>query len=837
MNKYIKAFGGHALAVLIFLIIVIFYFSPAILDGKVLKQGDSIKFEGMVKELHNYHETDHTYSEWVGSMFSGMPSYQVGIPGIPENPVNNIVKPVKKIDFMGGSIVLAGLIAFYILMCVMGVNRWLAIAGAIAYALASYNVIIIEAGHISKAYAIAYMPLTVAGMFLLFRNRYLWGFVLFVTGTALSIMEGHLQVTYYLAFFCLFIYLGYLCNQLILKKYRALIVVTLLLAAGSVLSIMPNMANLYSNYEMSKTSIRGASELTISGQNTETADHKVSSGLEKEYAFQWSYGVKELLTFLVPNAYGGSSGGALGPSSELYKEMRKNGAQTGKEVRTYTYWGDKAFTSGPVYFGALICFLFVLGMFVIRNPMKWWMLGAAIFFTCLSLGRNFDLFNDFMFHYLPMYNKFRTPEMALVIPGFIFPIIGFWGLKIIFNQEVSEQQLKKSFWWALGITGIPCILLWLMPTSFLSFQSAYDAQFQNSVPEWYYTALLMDRKELASADAFRSLLFIVSGAVCLAGFWFAKDKKKASLIVSVILIALVLGDLWNVDRRYLSEDNYTREKLQESFKASVADNEILKDTSPSYRVFNVNNPWQETYTSYFHKSIGGYHAAKLRRYQELIDNKLDPEYRRFLMSLQQAKTGEDLLGPLQQSTGLNMLNTRYIIYNPEYPPLYNPYAYGNAWFVHNIKWVDSANDEMDAMQTINPLTTAIIDKRFFDQLNGFIPVSDSTAVITLESYKPNALVYKSKANTDQAAVFSEVYYQPGWQAYLDGHEVPHFRADWILRGMIIPAGEHTIEFKFYPKGYRTATAISFYGGLLIVILFLAAIVYSLWKAFRKKENI
>ncbi len=589
------------------------------------------------------------------------------------------------------------------------------------------------------------------------------------------------------------------------------------------------------------------------------------------------------MTVLVPNVYGGGSGGTLDSSSELYKELKKNGAQVGKEVQTYTYWGDKIFTSGPVYFGALVCFLFVLGMFVIRNPMKWWLLAGSVFLTFLALGRNFDSFNDLMFHYLPLYNKFRTVEMALVIPGLVFPIVAIWGLREILAEKVEEARLKKGFLWALGLTGGLCVILWLMPSLLLDFRSAYDAQFQNQVPEWYYTALLMDRASLASADALRSLIFILLGAGLLVWFWKAKNKKTAATFVSAGVAVLILIDLWTVDRRYLNDSNFVRQQPAEMYKETVADKAILQDTGSTFRVLNINNPWQETNTSYFHHSIGGYHAVKLRRYQELIDHRLqdtgstfrvlninnpwqetntsyfhhsiggyhavklrryqelidhrlDGELRGIIGALQKAQTAEDVMSALAACPILNMLNTRYVIYNPEQQPLKNPYAFGNAWFVDKLDMVDNADAEIEALNTIDPLRTAVVDKRFQEDLEGFVPQKDSTATIVLEEYRPNRLTYKSKADKEQLAVFSEVYYQPGWKATVDGKEVPHFRADWILRGMRVPAGEHTIVFEFRPSGYVTAAYVSSYSSFLILLLLIAAIGWSGWKYWKKSKN-
>ncbi|MDH6306792.1 hypothetical protein M2459_003438 [Parabacteroides sp. PF5-5] len=835
MQTLIKKFGWYILAILVFTILVTVYFSPSVIDGKVMQQTDSMKYVGMVQEISNYYNKEGKVSAWLGSMFAGMPAYQVGMPGTPLNPLTHLLNIVKRIDPMGAGMVLAGLVCFFILMCVMKVNRWLAVAGAIAYAFASYNIIIIMAGHISKAYAIAYMPLTIAGMILLFRKNWIWGSVLFIISIAISLLESHLQITYYLAIFCLFVYLGFAYQELIEKRYKDLLKLTGVMAICVIIAVLPNLSNLYSNFEMSKTSLRGPTELTLSSAGEEV--EKPSSGLDKTYAFEWSYGVKELLTLLVPNAYGGSSAGTLDSSSELYKEFRKNGIQTsGDKIQAATYWGDKLFTSGPVYFGAIICFLFVLGMFVIRNPIKWWLLAGSIFFVFLSLGKNFDLFNDFIFHYLPGYNKFRTPEMALVIPGLTFPLIAIWGLNKILSEQTDESTLKKGFLWALGITGGISLLIWIMPSLFLNFQSSYDSQFLNQVPGWYYPALLSDRASIASADALRSLIFILLGALLLFIFWKSKDKKKMGMWVGIGMIILVLVDLWTVDKRYLNDDNFKKETLQESFKTSVADNEILKDTDPSYRVLSLlNSPFMESFTSYYHKSIGGYHAAKLRRYQELIEHRISGEISSIANAFQNARSEQDLVNAFALCPSLNMLNTRYLIYNADHAPIRNPLAFGNAWFVNQVDIVENADAEITALNTINPLEVAVVDKRFAESLKGFTPAPDSTATIQLDTYYPDKLIYSSNASTEQLAVFSEIYYQPGWKAYIDDKPADHFRADWTLRAMLIPAGQHQITFEFQPDIFLTTSAISRFSGLLILLMLFGAIGYSIWNTRKEKK--
>ena len=839
MHRVMKEVGKHVAAIVLFLGLAMAYFSPAVFDGKVIHQSDNIKAVGQgVSQTEKYAKTAEPgeYSLWSDAMFSGMPySATYGNPA-PELPSYLIVDSwLKKPGYFHAAMVFIGLVCFYLLMCVMGVSWWLAIAGAVAFAFASYNIIIIEAGHIVKAYVIAYMPLTLAGMYLLFKRKWLWGAVLFLLGVALSLSNGHVQITYYLVLLCMFIYIGYTWMKLREKAYGEWLKASLIMAVCVVLAALPNAKGMYANWDLGQHSIRGATELTPKADASGHVE-KVSSGLDKDYAFQWSYGWKELMTVIVPNVYGGSSGGTLDDTSELYKELRKNGAKVGKEVQTYTYWGDKPFTSGPVYFGALVCFLFVLGMFVIKNPMKWWLFAGSVFLAFLALGRNFDMFNDLMFHHLPLYNKFRTVEMALVIPGMVFPLIGIWGLRDVLTNKVDEARLKKGFFWALGLTGGLCLILWLMPTLLLDFHSNYDAQFQDKLPEWYYTALLSDRASLASKDAIRSLLFILLGAALLVWFWKSGRKPVMATLVGAGMAILVLADLWMVDRRYLNDSNYVNEQPAANYKERTADTEILKDTDLSFRVLGLNNPWQDTDVSYYHHSIGGYHAVKLRRYQELIDHRLDAECQNIISTLKTAKTAEELLSALASSSSLNMLNTRYIIYNPDSKPLRNPYAMGNAWCVENLKMVENADAEMEALGTLNPSTTAVVDKRFEDCLKGFTPQKDSTASVMLRKYRPGCLTYHTKAATDQLVVFSEVYYYPGWKAYVDDVETPHFRTDWILRGMVVPSGEHTVVFRFQPDAYILAANVSAYSSFLILLLLIVAVGYSAWECFEKRDS-
>lgn len=835
MHNLLKKWGKHIAAVAVMLALVVAYFSPAVLDGKVIQQGDTLKADGMGhSQMKQYEDTaaPGEFSAWSDAMFGGMP-YVSGY----GNPAPNLPKylwieaPIKALGFSDASMVLTGMLCFYLLMCVMGASWWLSLAGAVAFALASYNIIIIEAGHITKAYVIAYMPVTLAGMALLFRKKYLWGTVLFLLGVALSVSNSHPQITYYLMLLCVFIYAGFIAAKAKAGEWKEAGKVTAIMAACTVAAVLPGAKNMYGLWDLGRHSIRGASELTVSAGNT---PKEASSGLDKDYAFAWSYGKGELLTLLIPNAYGGSSGGTLGKDSEFYKAAKAAGAQVGNDIPAPIFWGDKQFTSGPVYFGAVVCFLFVLGMFAVRNPMKWWLFAGATFLTLLALGRNLSWFNDFMFHHLPMYNKFRTVEMALVIPGLVAPLIGFWGLKCILAGEVDADRFKKGMITALAITGGLSLIVWIAPTLLLNFQSPNDSFYR--LPAQFYAALIEDRKTLASADALRSLLFILAAATLV--FWYSKasNKKTAGMVMSAGIAVLVLADLWNIDRRYLNDDNYVRpQKIQEHFTQSVADKAILQDKD-NFRVLNLNSPFLETNTSYYHHSIGGYYAAKLRRYQELIDHRLQPEIDSIISTFQHARTAEDFDSVFAASRSLDMLNTRYVIYSPDQPPLVNFSAYGNAWFVTEVETVDNADAEIAALDRIDPLCTAVVDKRFGDKLQGFSAQPDSSAMIELESYRPNRLTYLTSASTEQLAVFSEIYYQPGWQATIDGKPADHFRADWILRAMRIPAGEHEVVFEFRPTGYITAANIEAYSSFLILLLLVGAVVYSVWKEIKEGSD-
>lgn len=841
----------HVGAVLLFLVITFLYFSP-VFEGKVLPQHDTHQFAGMSQELRNYYHNEGVSSAWTGSMFSGMPSYQIGVWGSNPNLIDYIEKPLRALGNTTAGPVFAGMLMAYILLCVTGIgafsssihkskdsnfvlttgfNVMPAILGAIAYSFSSYNIIIIEAGHVTKAWAIAYMPLVIAGVMVMFRRKYLLGGILMALGLCLEIKSNHLQVTYYTGLLCFILYMGFVIKSGMDKEIKGLLKGTGVLAVAVIIAVLCNASNFYGNYEMAQESIRGKSELT---QPTET--QKQSSGLDKDYTFAWSYGKAETLSLLIPNIHGGESGGMLGTQSNVYKQLKTQGQQLPPNgIQMYTYWGDQPFTSGPVYFGAIICFLFVLGMIVIKSKLKWVLLAATVFFIFLSWGRNFEAFNDLFFYHFPFYSKFRAVSTALIIPALTMVIVAVWAIKEFLEGTADIKTRLKPLYIAGGITAGFCLFMWLLPDFFFNFTSDSDAQWKAQMPDWFYSALLQDRKELLTSDALRSFIFVALTVLLL---WFSTKSKgenrmKVASIYVLIIAVLVTADLWTIDKRYLNDGMFKNKStyLSESFPKSNADNVILQDKSPSYRVLNLNNPFNESNTSYYHKSIGGYHAAKLKRYQELIDYRLQHEIKSIAESFQ-SQDIDSITANFQNLKSLNMLNMKYIIFDPNQQPLVNPYAYGNAWFVNKYNFVNNADEEIQALNSLDPEAVAVIDKKFEAELSGFTIAPDSTATIVMTEYKPDRVSYKSNTKSEQLAVFSEVYYDKGWEAYIDGKLVPHIRADWTLRALRIPAGEHTVEFKFIPHGYNTSRTVSTASSAVLILLLLGGIVLS----FMRKEK-
>jgi hypothetical protein len=826
MKNYITHIG----MVVLFTLLTAFYFAPSVFHNEVLQQGDIEKADGMCKEMKDYQAKTGIGTTWTGSMFSGMPTYTIYPPAGPADYLNMAAGHLMFLGHSTAGIIFLSMLGMYIFLIAMGYDITISGMGAIAYALSSYFLIIIAAGHVTKGWAMSYMPLVCAGLLLLYRKKWMWGFILFAASLGLEINSNHLQITYYVAIICIFLTLGFIYNSIVSKELKPMIVAGLLALLGAGLAISENADRLYSNYEMSKTSIRGKSRLS------QAVDKKAdkSDGLDQDYAFAWSYGKGETMTLLIPNFYGGASGGEVDHrDSHLAKALINHGAEVGQHLQTYAYWGDQPFTSGPVYLGSIICFLFVLSLFIVKNKYKWWIVGVTAFGIILSWGKNFGL-NDILFHYMPMYNKFRTPSMALVIPQLTFALMACMALKSIMDGEVEDGKLKKALYWAGGITGGLCLIFWIAPGAFLDFSCEADSTYK--LPGWYLDALMEDRKYLVSADALRSLVFIFF-AFAIILFFGKKEKLPLFKYATAAIGLLVLIDLWGVDQRYLNKDNFSKKTEYVPFSKTKADEAILQDKGLSYRVLTFNDPFNDTHISYYHKSIGGYNAAKLRDYQDLIDMQIQPEMEYISKSFSNIHTEADIDNLFANTPVLNMLNMRYLIYNPDYAPIKNNHALGNAWFIDNVQITENSDDEMTRLGKVDPRHTLLVEKEFADKVQGKQAGQDTSATITLTKYAPNELTYQSNSKSDGIAVFSEIYYQPGWSATIDGKPADHFRADWLLRAMAVPAGKHTIVFKCYPETYWTLRKTASATSILLLVGLIGVICFSLYTTIKKGTQV
>ncbi len=783
MKPILKKTLIHCGIILFFFLVAAVYMSPAF-DGKVIQQGDIQKSTAMAKEQADFHEKTGKYTTWTSSMFSGMPGYQIS-----SIPAKNALTPIKTLLIMRPmgwerniAMIFLYLIGFYACLLALGCNPWLSLLGALAFGLGSYNIIIIEAGHITKGWAMSMIAPILGGMLLSFRKKYIWGGILFTLALALQINFNHIQITYYTMLMGIILGLVYFVYAIKDKNFKPFATAVCVLLLGCVFAVGSNARHLIVNREYVKYTMRGGSEITVTPEDLykdgEPKSIAASDGLDKDYAFSWSYGKGETYTLLVPGAYGGGSGENVGKDSEFYKNFRQEQAPL--------YWGDQPFTSGPVYFGAIVIFLFVLGMFVVKGPERWWILLATILSILMAWGKNLMGFNSFLFDHLPLYNKFRTPSMSLVMANVTMVILGVLALKTVFDKEnpVDKKKLNLGLYVSTGITAGFILLMMALSGNF-SFSGASDAQMAAQYgPQWdmIKDVLVKDRKALFMSDSWRSLILILISAVLL--WLYINEKIKQSGIIIGVLACLVVFDLWGVDRRYLNDSNFVSEKrikLKPSQTDQLLDQYAAQFKDEDYRVFDLSvNTFNDSYPSAFHHQIGGYSAAKLRRYQDIIDFYLS---RHINMEV------------------LNMLNARYIVtpgQNGQPMVQRNPDALGNAWFVDQYQLVEDPNAEILALNELNPADTAVIDKRFAAMVQGKNLERDSNAVIVMEHqkpYNPDYVVYKSKASKDQLAVFSEVYYAPDWRAYIDGKPAEYMRANYILRAMVVPAGEHTIEFK------------------------------------------
>lgn len=836
-QKSLRSALPHLIAVLSFIIIGFIYFSP-VLEGKKMQQMDVRHSKGMQKELIDYKSETGKIARWTNSMFAGMPAYQIYTGAYSYN-VYKIVANIIRLNLpkLTVAIVFLYLIGFYILLVSLRLNPWLSIAGAIAFAFSTYNFVIIEAGHVNKAYAIAFMPIVIAGVMLAFRKRYILGALLTAVGLGLELAFNHVQITYYLLLIVIIIGIEKLIYAIKEKELKVFSKAIGVLILAAILGVLPNITKLWVTAEYGQYTIRGKSELTT------PEGKKAKEGLDKNYALAWSYGKAETMTLLIPNFYGGSSHYDLGESSEIYDELRKNGIPP-KQAKNIvkqmpTYWGKMPFTSGPVYIGAIVVFLFVLGMFNVRGSVKWWLLAATILGILLSWGKNLPWFTDFFFYNVPFYNKFRTVSMALVIAGLTMPLLAMLGTRNFINKKNEKKKAMKNLQYSYYIVGGISLLFAIMPGLFLNFSTPEDVTsfvrmgFPQAFAEKVATLLPADRAAMVRTDAFRSFVFI---SLTFGILWlYLKNKLKNVNFVYVGLILFILVDLWGVNKRFVNNDDFVKSRVvKNTFSKSPADEFILQDRSESYRVLNLNNPFNEVNTSYFHQSIGGYHGAKLMRYQELIDHHLQKEIRNIILTLQKQPTDSSINKTLDKVSCINMLNAKYIIYNPKARPIINQHALGNAWFVDNYKIVEDSDAEIKALNNFDPSKTAIIDKRYKKYLEGFTPQEDTLANIELIEYTPDRLTYNYQSSKKQLAVFSEIYYPEGWNAYINGEELPYFRVNYVLRGMVLPKGENTITFEFRPKSYYTGKRIASISSIIVVILILGVAFYEYSR--RKKKS-
>jgi hypothetical protein len=789
----------HLLAFVLIMLVIFAYFTP-LFNGKVLKQYDVLQWKATFQEIAQFEKASGERTFWTNSIFAGMPSYLIGAT-YHGNYTGNILYYISDIFKHPADTIFLLFACFYILLLAFEVSPWLAMIGSLAFALSSFNFINIDAGHVTKGNAIAFIPLVLAGIQItLHKNKWL-GAILTGIAVSFELSAGHVQITYYLIFIILAWMVVELVQAVKNKTLPKFIVAGALLAVSAAVGIGTNITGLLATEEYGKFSIRGKSELTKT-QSGESNASNSSSGLDKDYALAWSNGVVEPFTILVPNFYGGASNGDLGTSSETYKELQRQGYPNAKEVvkQMPIYWGDQPFTAGPIYYGAIIVFLFILGMFLIKSSVKWWIFTAAMLSIFLSMGKNFMPLTDLFFNYFPLYNKFRSVTFVLCVAQTMFPFLAMLAVKELMDKKLKQADWIKALKYSLGIVGGICLLFALIPGVLFDFSTENDARMK--LPEWLLTTLASDRESLLRADAFRSLALILLAA---AAMWFyQKGKLKAELMLAVLGI-LVVVDLWGIDKRYLNDKDFEKKKGEAAVPKTPVDEQILADPDPHYRVYNNTTDFdKDALTAYYHKSLGGYHGAKMRRYQELI------EWQLVKMNME----------------CYNMLNAKYFILQDSSGNKFaqqNVNANGNAWFVSEIKWVANADEEIAALGNFNSKKTAITDKRFESELAGFTPSADSTAKISLSKYQPNALAYTSNSQSDQLAVFSEIFYEKGWNAYIDGVLVPHVRVNYVLRALKVPAGTHQIEFKFEPTVIGTGEKIAYasswllYGGLFLVL--------------------
>ena len=829
IQSSIKKCLPDVLAVLLFAILAFAYFFPADIEGRILYRHDASAGRGAGQEGIEYREKTGERSRWTNALFGGMPTYQMA-PSYGSTEV--LTKAVNAYHlWLPENVwyVFAYLLGFYILLRAFDFRQHLAALGSIIWAFSTYFLIIIAAGHIWKVWALAYLPPMIAGIVLAYRGKYLWGLLLTAFFTAFEINANHVQMTYYYLFIILLMGIAWLVEAIKEKQMARFLKATGVVALGAAIGVCINLSNLYHTWEYSQESMRGKSELVKQNSSNQT-----NSGLERDYITQWSYGIGETWTLLVPNTKGGASM-SLSQSEKAMEHAQSDFMPIYQQLGQY--WGEQPGTSGPVYVGAFVLMLFILGLLIVKGPMKWALLAATILSILLSWGKNFMGFTDFFLDYVPMYAKFRTVASILVIAEFTIPLLAMLALKELMDKPELLKPRMKYVGISFLLTGGIALLFAVMPSMFFdSFISSSELRAIQSLPAEYIQPLVANltemRKAVFTADAMRSFYIILVGTGVLLAVVFGKLKKEYA--VGIILV-LCLVDLWTVNKRYLNDDMFVPEAEREAPQAKTQTDElILRDQSLDYRVLNLaSNTFNENETSYYHKSIGGYHAAKLRRYQEMIEQYISPEMQALFGAV--SKAGGDMTQVNGDSIYpvLNMLNTKYFIFPLEggqTVPIQNPYVYGNAWLVDKLSYVSNANEEMDAVGKIDLRHEAVADAKFKEQL-GEAVVQDTASTVQITGYEPNRLNYEVNSGKGGVLVFSEIYY-PGWTATVDGEPVELGRVNYILRAMNIKPGKHQVELAFFPKTVKTTETIAYVAYVLLLLLMIGmGVMY--WR--KKKE--
>ena len=837
MKKYLP----DILVIVAFAVLSFVYFFPADTEGRILFQHDTAAGAGAGREAQEYYERTGERTRWTDALFGGMPTYQIS-PSYDSTGVLSTVQRIYQL-FLPNYVYLTFImmLGFYILLRAFGIPAWYAGIGGVLWAFSSYFFILISAGHIWKFITLAYIPPTIAGMVLVYRGRLLAGGVVTALFVALQIVSNHVQMSYYFLFVMFFLAIAYGVQAWRTQTMPQFLRATAVLVVAGLVGVAINLSNLYHTYTYSKETMRGKSELVQTGD----AAKQTSGGLDRDYITQWSYGIDETWTLLVPNYKGGASV----PLSMSETAMEKaNPRYAGLYNSLTQYFGTQPMTAGPVYVGAFVLFLFLLGCFVVKGPLKWALLGGTVFSILLSWGKNMMWLTDLFIDYVPMYDKFRAVSSILVIAEFTIPLLAMLALvKILKEPELLRKQWKGlvvclvltagvALW--MAVPGTPSPAHYVPAQEMQMLQSAAD---QGYLPAQELPGILANLSEMRAAlvqsDALRSFVIVMVG-VLLLWLYAAGKLRRAFAVGGIALLCLV--DMWSVNKRYLNDEQFVSASTQQTtFAQTAADKFILQDKDPDYRVLNLaSNTFNENNTSYWHKSIGGYHAAKLRRYQELIDHHIAPEMQALYSEIVNKNGQMDSVDAAKYPV-LNMLNMRYVILpgaeQGQTIPLRNPYALGNGWFVDRVQYVTNANEEINALHGMDPATTAAVDQRFRDALQGLEqPHKDSLSVVRLTAYEPNRVVYETENTGDGVAVFSEIYYPDGWQVTVDGEPAPLARANYVLRALYLPAGKHTVEMYFDPQSLHVTEGIAYAGLSLLAVGALVAVGLG-WRRSRQKE--